>query len=297
MNILLIGRNGQVAHELRRSLACLGDVRIVDRQSDPAVDLSEIEGLGERVMALRPDLIVNAAAYTAVDKAESEPDLAQRVNGDAPRLLAEVAARLGAGFIHYSTDYVFPGDAERPYSEDAATGPLGVYGRGKLAGELGVQASGADFLIFRTAWVYGRRGGNFLLTMLRLMAERERLGIVDDQFGAPTWSRMIAEVTALAIAKSIQGGRFRPPAGSGIYHLTAAGSTAWFGFAERIRDQAQARGLLPEAAARLDPIPTSAYPTPARRPAYSVLDNDKLRRDFGLALPDWETGLDLCLSD
>jgi dTDP-4-dehydrorhamnose reductase len=297
MKILLVGRSGQVAHELRRTLACLGEVVALDRHSRPMLDLADLDGLRTVVREIKPDLIVNAAAYTAVDKAESEAELAFRINGEAPAVLAEVAAELGAGLIHYSTDYVFPGDATRPYQEDDATAPLGAYGIGKLAGEEAIRRTGASHLILRTAWVYGTRGHNFLLTMLRLLRERELVRVVDDQRGAPTWSRLIAEVTALLIAKSNVDGRFQPGKKSGTYHLSAGGITSWHGFAVAIRAKVVASGLLPEACARFEPIPTSAYPTPARRPAYSVLDNAKLRREFGIALPDWETGLDLCLEE
>jgi dTDP-4-dehydrorhamnose reductase len=297
MKILLIGSEGQVAFELGRTLACLGDIVTLNRRSDPRLDLADPDTIRAAVRRIEPGLIVNAAAYTAVDKAEQETDLAQRINGVAPGVLAEEALAVGAGLVHYSTDYVFPGDGNRPYREDDPVGPQNAYGRSKLAGELAIRQVGVPHYIFRTAWVYGRRGHNFLLTMLRLMREREEVRVVDDQYGAPTWSRMIAEATALVIARSIEGDAFRPGARSGVYHLTSGGDTTWYGFTCKIRELAVARGLLPETAARLEPIPTSAYPTPARRPAYSVLDNGKLAEAFGCRIPDWDSALALCLAE
>lgn len=298
LKILLIGdEGGQVAYELRRTLACLGEVAMRGRGTQPGLDLADFDGLGATVRDLRPGLIVNAAAYTAVDKAEQETELAFRVNGEALGVLAEAAKAVGAGLIHYSTDYVFPGDGTAPYREDDRTDPLNAYGRSKLAGEEALRGVGVPHLILRTAWIYGRRGGNFLLTMLRLMKEREVLRVVDDQHGAPTWSRLIAEATALMIARSIRNGRFEPDDQSGTYHLTSGGETTWYEFAGKIRELGLARGLLPETCARLEPIPTSGYPTPAQRPAYSVLSNEKLLKEFGLALPDWEEALRLCLAD
>ncbi|MFM8443857.1 MAG: dTDP-4-dehydrorhamnose reductase [Methylococcus sp.] len=297
MDILLIGHEGQVAWELRRTLACLGRVVALGRTTQPALDLHDSESIRQAVRTRRPNLIVNAAAYTAVDKAEQEPDAAHRINAEAVGVLAEAAREVGAALIHYSTDYVFPGAADRPYREDDATGPLGVYGLSKLQGEDYIRQVGAPHLILRTAWVYGGRGGNFLLTMLRLMRERESLGIVDDQHGAPTWSRMIAETTALLAARCYRDGRFDTAGHDGVYHLTSAGETTWFGFASRIRELAIEQGLLSDTAAALKPIPTSAYPTPAQRPHYSVLSNEKLRSAFGLALPHWDDALKLCLAD
>lgn len=298
MKILLIGRAGQVAWELRRTLACLGEVVALDRRSKPlAIDLSDPDSIRAATTAIKPDLIVNAAAYTAVDKAEQESDLAFRINAVAPGVLAEQALKLGAGLIHYSTDYVFPGIAQTPYRETDATGPQSVYGRSKLAGEEAIAQVGAPHYILRTAWVYGARGHNFLLTMLRLMRERELVRVVDDQLGAPTWSRLIAEATALLIAQSLEGGRFSPRERGGIYHLTCGGQASWNEFARTIRETALASGLLPENCARVEPIPSSEYPTPAQRPAYSVLSNDKLAEQFGLRLPDWQEVLALCLED
>lgn len=297
LKILLIGSEGQVAYELRRTLACLGEIAVRGRGTEPGLDLADFDAVRAAVREIRPGLIVNAAAYTAVDKAEQETELAFRINGEAVGVLAEAAQAAGAGLIHYSTDYVFPGDGAAPYRENDAVDPLGAYGRSKLAGEDAIRAVGVPHLILRTAWVYGRRGGNFLLTMLRLMREREVLRVVDDQHGAPTWSRLIAEATALMIARSTRNGRVELSEKSGTYHLTCGGQTTWYGFAEKIRELGLARGLLPESCARLEPIPTSGYPTPAQRPAYSVLSNAKLLQEFGLALPDWEEALRLCLAD
>lgn len=296
MKILITGRDGQVAWELRRTLACLGEVTALDRRS--GLDLADADSIRKATETVQPDLIVNAAAYTAVDKAEQDQANAHAVNGEAPGILAEQALKLGAGLIHYSTDYVFPGDADKPYREGDATGPQGEYGRSKLAGEQAIAATGVPHYTLRTAWVYGNRGGNFLLTMLRLMRERELLRVVNDQLGAPTWSRMIAEATALLIARSLDAeGRFTPGGRSGIYHLSAGGQGSWFEFAGAIREAGLALGLLPETCARLEGIPSSEYPTPAKRPAYSVLSNDKLFETFGLRLPDWREGLGLCLAE
>ena len=298
MRILIVGRAGQVAWELHRTLACLGEVIALDRRSEPlSIDLSDADSIVAATAATRPNLIVNAAAHTAVDKAEQEEDLAFKINAVAPGILAEQAVKLGAGLIHYSTDYVFRGDGQAPYRETDPTGPQGAYGRSKLAGEKAIAEVGVPHDILRTAWVYGARGHNFLLTMLRLMRERELVRVVDDQLGAPTWSRLIAEATALMIARSVEGGSFVPGERSGIYHLTCAGQGSWHEFARTIREKAVAAGLLAENCARIEPIPGSQYPTPAKRPAYSVLSNDKLSDRFGLNLPDWREALALCLSE
>lgn len=296
MKILVIGR-GQLAWELRRTLACFGEVIALDRHSQPAIDLADPGAVGSVVHAVRPDLIVNAAAYTAVDLAEQEPELAWRVNAEGPAALASEAARQGIGLIHYSTDYVFPGNGAAPYREDDPVGPQNVYGRSKLAGEQAIADSGAPHVILRTAWVYGVRGQNFMKTMLRLMAEREVVRVIDDQVGAPTWVRMIAEATAILIAQSVRSGVPDLSNSSGIYHFTCSGQTTWYGFASAIRDHAVNAGLLPATAARIEPIPTSEYPTPAKRPAYSVLDLQKLQTQFGIVPPDWQTALELCLAD
>ena len=237
-------------------------------------------------------MIVNAAAYTAVDRAESEPAQAMIINAQAPAVLARWSATHGARLVHFSTDYVFDGQATRPWLEDDASSPLGVYGQSKRDGEVAIVESGADHLILRTAWVYAARGQNFLRTMLRLAGERDQLRVVDDQFGAPTPARWIAASTAAILARWQAG----MPWQSGIVHLTAGGQTSWFGFAEAIFSQAHAAGLLPSRP-QLEPIPSSAYPTPAQRPAYSVLDNARLQARFGVYLPDWRDGLSQVLSE
>jgi dTDP-4-dehydrorhamnose reductase len=288
MKILLTGKNGQVGWELERTLAPLGEVVAVNRQ---ALDLADPDAIRALIRQVKPDLIVNPAAYTAVDRAESEPELAMAVNGVAPGIMAEEAKKLGAAMVHYSTDYVFDGGNVTPYAETDVTSPNNVYGRTKLAGEQAIQAAGIPHLILRTSWVYGSRGRNFLLTILRLAQERDELKIVDDQIGAPTSSRMIAEATAQILAQT--GGN--PGGASGIYQLTAAGQTSWYGFAAAILERrAKSTGV---PGARLIPIPTSDYPLPAPRPLYSVMANDKLRHAFGMAIPAWQTGLNLCMAE
>lgn len=284
MKILLTGVNGQVGWELRRALAPLGEVIAADRR---ILDLADTAGIRARVAALAPDLIVNPAAYTAVDRAEAEPELARAINAAAP---GELAA-CGVPVVHFSTDYVFDGRKNGAYRETDAPNPLGVYGASKLTGEAAVQRAGIPHLILRTSWVYGLRGRNFLLTMQRLARERETLAVVDDQFGAPTWSRLIAEATALVVARWLDQRDLA--AASGVYHLACGGRTSWHGFAAAILADLAARG---EAKlARLDAIPSSGYPTPAARPANSQLDCSKLAATFGLRLPDWEAALALCL--
>jgi dTDP-4-dehydrorhamnose reductase len=293
--ILLTGKNGQIGWELQRTLAPLGDIVIVGHQE---MDLADPDSIRKVIREVRPGLIVNAAAYTAVDKAESEPDLAIAINGVAPGIVAEEAKRLKAAIIHYSTDYVFDGTKERPYAEDDAPNPLNVYGKTKLAGERAIQATGAPYLILRTSWVYGARGRNFLLTVLRLARERDELKIVDDQIGAPTWSRLLAEVTSQIVAQSFSPlCRQATPIQdvSGIYHAVSAGSTSWHGFAAKILECA-AGHVLP-APPKLVPIPTSGYPLPATRPRNSCLSNEKLMRTYGLTIPSWEESLALCLRD
>ncbi|MFZ4702389.1 MAG: dTDP-4-dehydrorhamnose reductase [Candidatus Methylumidiphilus sp.] len=298
MKILVTGQVGQVAWELRRTLACLGEVVALELGSAPlSLDLADAGSIRQVVQTVKPGLIVNAAAYTAVDKAEQDQAIAYAVNATALGFLAEEANKIGAGIIHYSTDYVFPGDASVPYRETDDTGPNSVYGASKLAGEQAIIDSGIPHYILRTAWVYGNRGGNFLLTMLRLMRERELVRVVNDQLGSPTWSRMIAEATALIIAQSLENGRFVPGDRSGIYHLTNGGQTSWFGFAQAIREEGIASGLLPETCARVEGIPSSEYPTPAKRPAYSVLNNTKLDEVFNLRLPEWREALGLCVAE
>ena len=285
MRILLTGVNGQAGWELRRTLAPLGEVIAADRN---VLDLADTSSIRARVVALAPDLIVNPAAYTAVDKAESEPDAAHAINASAPRELAAC----GIPLVHFSTDYVFDGHKAGAYTEDDTPNPLGVYGASKLAGEQAVQRAGMPHLILRTSWVYGLRGRNFLLTLQRLARERESLAVVDDQFGAPTWSRLIAEATALVIARWLD--RSDQTATSGVYHLSCDGRTSWHGFAAAILAHLAKTGENP---ARLTAIPTSGYPTPAARPANSQLDCGKLAATFGVRLPDWETALALCLED
>jgi dTDP-4-dehydrorhamnose reductase len=281
--ILLTGRTGQVGWELQRTLACLGELTCFDSRS---MDLNDSAAIGSGVERARPDIIVNAAAYTQVDKAESDRDAAHRINAIAPGLLAEHAERLGAIMVHYSTDYVFDGTGEHRWSEDDAPNPLNVYGETKLAGEQAVASVCARHLVLRTSWVYGTRGANFLLTMRRLMQERDALNIVNDQVGSPTWSRMIAEATSQVLTLVNAGCNDA----WGIYHLTSSGSGSWFDFASAIREHGDGAYR-----AELSPIPTSAYPTPATRPLNSRLSNHKLRETFGIALPDWRDALDLCL--
>lgn len=295
MKILIIGQAGQLAFELQRSLAPLGNLTVAGRHSNPAIDLSDLPGIASQIRAIQPDLVVNAAAYTAVDRAETDFEMAEKVNGTGVAVLAEECQKIGAGLVHYSTDYVFPGNASVPYRETDPLGPRSVYGKTKRLGEEAIRDSGVPHLIFRTAWVYGLQGQNFLKTMLRLMAERPSLGIVDDQIGQPTWSRMIAEVTALVLSQTRKGRSFDLGDRSGIYHLTASGQTSWYGFAKAIREQAMDQGLIQPNAAEIRPLTTAEYPLPAPRPAYSVLSNQKLLDTFGIQLPLWQDQLRLCL--
>ena len=288
MKILLLGQNGQVGWELQRSLAVLGHVTALDYDStEHCGDFSNPQGVAATVRALQPDVIVNAAAHTAVDKAESEPELARLLNATTPGVLAEEAARLGAWLIHYSTDYVFDGSGERPWVETDAPAPLSVYGRTKLEGEQLIQQSGCQHLILRTSWVYAARGGNFAKTMLRLAQERERLTVIDDQWGAPTGADLLADVTAHAIAHLRQ----RPQDG-GLYHCVAAGQTNWHAYARYVIEQARSlRPELPIQVQEIAPVPTSAFPTPAQRPHNSRLDTRQLQTTFGLTLPHWQQGV------
>lgn len=295
MRILLVGQSGQVAHELERTLACLGEVITRSRNSHPPLDLLNPASIAPVVREVRPDLIVNAAAYTQVDRAETESEAAFKINAESVEALALACQKDQIPLIHYSTDYVFDGQSKSPYRESDPTGPDGVYAASKLRGEEAIRSAGIPHLILRTAWVYGLHGQNFLKTMLRLMAERQSLSIVHDQIGAPTWSRMIAEATGLMIAQSIHEGKIDLAARSGTYHLTCAGTTSWFGFAEKIRALGIERGLLDASAASLRAITTAEYPTPAQRPAYSVLDNQHLVNVFGIRLPAWDEALSLCL--
>ncbi|MDV7209624.1 dTDP-4-dehydrorhamnose reductase [Azotobacter beijerinckii] len=298
MRILLLGKSGQVGWELQRALAPLGDVVALDRHGEQGLcgDLADLDGLTATLRALDPDVIVNAAAYTAVDKAESEPELALRINGEAPGVLAREAARLGAWLVHYSTDYVFDGSGEQPWREDAPTGPLSVYGRSKLAGEAAIVASGARALVFRTSWVYAARGGNFAKTMLRLARERDQLRVIADQIGAPTGAELIADVTAHAL-RQVMGSADASPLG-GVYHLAAAGETSWFDYARFVLLQAEQAGeALKVGHGQIEAIPTSAYPTPAQRPLNSRLDTTKLQETFGLHLPNWQDGVARMLTE
>ncbi|MCE4369495.1 dTDP-4-dehydrorhamnose reductase [Xanthomonas hortorum] len=296
MSMLLLGANGQLGRELQRALAELGplqlgsrDGQLIDGSPCACVDLNFPEHLWALLDQLQPRCIVNAAAYTAVDRAEADRDAVMRINARSPGVIAKWCAANDAPLVHYSTDYVFDGQGTEPYLEDAQTSPLGVYGETKLAGENAIRCSGAQHLILRTAWVYASHGANFLRTMLRVGAERDELRVVADQIGTPTPAALIADVTAQLL-------RQRIPDTSGTWHLTAAGQTSWHGFAEAIFEEAVSAGLLPRAP-RVVPITTADYPTPARRPAYSRLSIDKLQRDFDLVLPDWRVGLQRVIAE
>ena len=285
MKLLLLGGNGQVGRELRRSLLPLGELVVATRDggdADAAADFDAPASLAALIEQTAPEVVVNAAAYTAVDKAETDAAAAFRINAEAPAAIAQACVDTGALLVHYSTDYVFDGNATRPYREDDATAPLGVYGASKLAGEQAIRASGARHAILRTAWVYAAHGKNFLLTMLWLANERDELRVVADQIGAPTPAAWIADATAEIIRRGVMA--------SGTWHLVADGETSWHGFAEAIVDDAHALGSIARKP-RVVAIPTADYPTPARRPAYSVLDTTRLQRDFGVAPPDWRDGL------
>lgn len=288
MRILLLGKNGQAGWELQRSLAPLGQVLALHSKSpDYCGDLKDLQGLAATVQRFAPDVIVNAAAYTAVDKAESEPGQALRVNAEAPAVLATEARKLNALLVHYSTDYVFDGQGDTPWQESDPVGPLSVYGTTKLQGEQAIQASGCAHLILRTSWVYAARGNNFAKTMLRLAAERDSLNVIDDQFGAPTGADLLADVTAHAI----RAVRLNPQL-HGIYHLAAAGETTWHRYARFVLEQAQAAGVeLKVPSAAVGAITTAAYPTPAKRPGNSRLNTQKLQNAFSLCLPDWQDGV------
>ncbi len=287
--ILIIGQQGQVAWELQRTLASLGHITVCGSQD---LDLANPDMIRTQVRSIQPDIIVNAAAYTAVDKAETESDLCTSINAVAPGILAELARESQALLVHYSTDYVFDGTKVGAYLETDPTNPLSVYGASKLAGEQAIVQVDCAHLIFRTTWVYGNRGKNFLLTILRLAAEKQELKIVADQIGSPTWSRSISEATAQIIAQC----RHDLSSVKGLYNLSAAGKTSWHGFANQIVDRS--RSIDPELELSIEqilPIPTTDYPTPAQRPANSVLDNSKILADFGVQLPDWKLSLEQCL--
>jgi dTDP-4-dehydrorhamnose reductase len=295
VKLLLLGQNGQVGWELQRALAPLGELVGCDIDSPPErrSDFTQPGSLLALVARVQPDVIVNAAAHTAVDKAESEPELAHTINAAAPAALAHEAAARGALLVHYSTDYVFDGSGTAPRDEDAPTAPLSVYGRTKLEGEQAIRASGCLHLILRTSWVYAARGGNFARTMLRLAAERDTLNVIDDQIGAPTGAELLADVTAHALL------RLRAtPALSGTYHCVAAGETSWYGYARHVVEAARVAGrpvkVAPDA---IRPIPTSAYPTPAVRPLNSRLATRRLQQTFGLVPPPWTSGVDRVLAE
>lgn len=295
MKILLLGANGQVGHELLRALSPLGEVvpctrdgRLAGGGKALACDLASPGAARAHIRDLAPDLVINAGAYTAVDRAEDDVALAMQINGEAVAEIAQACARQGARLIHYSTDYVFDGSAERPYRESDPVGPVSAYGRSKLAGEQAVADSGARHVVFRLAWVYAARGHNFALTMLRLAAEREQLGVVDDQVGAPTPARWIADATA-HVAHAHRDLH-------GVYHLAPAGQTSWFGYCRTLLECAHAAGAL-QRLPELRPLATTDYPTPARRPAFSRLDSGKLLADCGLTLPDWRQGIEQLIAD
>ena len=298
MKILLLGKNGQVGWELQRSLAPLGEVTALDRYStDFCGDLGNLAGLRETVQRLRPQVIVNAAAHTAVDKAESEPELARLINATAPGVLAQEAHQLGAWLVHYSTDYVFDGSGSQPWVETDTPAPLSVYGHTKLEGEQLIAQHCPKHLIFRTSWVYAARGGNFAKTMLRLARERERLTVIDDQWGAPTGAELIADVTAHAI-RQVQQRPVGPHDEAGIYHLAASGHASWNSYAKHVLAQAaQAQPAIELVAKEVAPVPTSAFPTPANRPHNSRLNTAKLQATFGLRLPPWQQGVDRMLAE
>lgn len=295
MKILLFGKNGQVGWELQRSLAPLGELVALGSSGNQGLcgDFADPQGLVRTVLEVRPDAIVNAAAYTAVDKAESETERARTINAVAPGALAEAAQEIGAALVHYSTDYVFDGSGSLPWQENDPTGPLSTYGRTKLEGEQRIAQVLARHLILRTSWVYAARGGNFAKTMLRLAKERPELTVINDQFGAPTGAELLADATAHAL-RALQA----DPAKAGIYHVAAAGETTWHGYATFVVEQAARAGVeLKAAAEQIKPVPTSAFPTPARRPHNSRLDTARFRTAFGLSLPPWQQGVARMLTE
>jgi dTDP-4-dehydrorhamnose reductase len=288
MKVLLFGKGGQVGWELQRSLAPLGELVALDFDSTELhADFSRPEQLADTIRTVRPDVIVNAAAHTAVDKAESEPEFARTLNATAPGVVAQAAHEVGALMVHYSTDYVFDGSGRQPWREGDVTGPLSVYGRTKLEGEKLVAAHCPRHLIFRTSWVYAARGGNFAKTMLRLAKERDRLTVIDDQYGAPTGAELLADVTAHAIRETL-----REPPKAGLYHLVAGGETTWHGYARFVVEQARLAGVeLRVSPDAVDAVPTSAFPTPATRPQNSRLNTAKLQATFDVVLPHWQAGV------
>lgn len=293
MRILLFGKNGQLGWELQRSLAPLGEVIALGTNDTPCADFTRPSDVAATVRALAPDVIVNAAAYTAVDKAEADAHTALTVNAVTPGVIAKVAAGLNAWMVHYSTDYVFDGQGVTPWREDDPVAPLNEYGRGKLAGEENIRASGCKHLIFRTSWVYAARGGNFAKTMLKLAQERDALQVIDDQYGAPTGADLLADITAHTLRAAM-----RAPELAGTYHAAPRGETTWHGYAQHVVARARAAGLpITVAADAIKAVPTSAFPTPARRPGNSRLNTHKLRNAFGLHLPDWQSGVDRMLAE
>lgn len=292
MDILLFGKTGQVGWELQRALAPLGNLIALDVQSkDYCGDFSNPEGIAETVRAIKPDVIVNAAAHTAVDKAESERDFAELLNATSVEAIAKEAAKIGAWVVHYSTDYVFPGDGETPWQETDATEPLNVYGQTKLNGEKALQANCAKHLIFRTSWVYAGKGNNFAKTMLRLAKERTELSVINDQIGAPTGAELLADCTAHAIRVALA-----KPEVAGLYHLVASNTTTWYDYAALVFEQAREAGI-ELAIEKLNAVPTSAYPTPAKRPQNSRLNTEKFQRNFDLVLPSWDIGVKRMLAE
>ena len=296
MKILLLGKNGQVGWELQRSLAPLGELLALDRNSTSHCgDLSNLEGLADTVRVFRPDVVVNAAAYTAVDKAESDQSTANLINALAPEVLARACAAIGAYLVHFSTDYVFDGAGQKPWLESDATGPLNVYGHSKLAGEKGIAKQGAKHVIFRTSWVYGTEGGNFAKTMLRLAQEREKMAVINDQFGAPTGAALLADITALCLQR-VQPEQHEPYL-SGIYHLAAAGETTWHAYAKYVLQQAQSlKPSLKYTVKEVAAVATTEFPTPAARPLNSRLNCSQLENALQLKLPAWQTGVDAMLA-
>ena len=287
MRILLTGKNGQVGWELNRSLSTLGTVFALGRDQ---IDLSKPETLGSVIQEIKPNIIINAAAYTAVDKAESEPELTMTVNGIAPGVIAEEAKKIGAGMIHYSTDYVFDGKATAPYKEEDPPCPLSVYGKSKLAGDKGIMQAGIPHIILRTGWVYSLRGSNFLLTMQKLAQTKDQIKVVDDQIGGPTWSRAIAEGTARILEQCRGAKKSAIFSHSGIFNMSCGGETSWFGFANKILELSS---LIKDT--ELISIPTIEYPTPAVRPRNSLLSNIKLKQAFHYEMPHWQDALQVCL--
>lgn len=293
MKILLTGANGQVGYELWRTLQYIGEVIPTTRDGVEinglptiALDLSNAEDIEKKINAIQPDLICNAAAYTAVDEAENNQELAEKINVDAPAIFAKYAVITDTRVVHYSTDYVFSGSSSAPWTEEDDCKPQGIYAQTKLKGEQAIIDSGCQYMIFRTAWVYSERGKNFMNTMLKLALEKNELNVVDDQIGSPTWAKSIAMITAITLQNPIDG----------LYHLTSSGKTSWSGFARRIFAQAAKLNII-EAAPRVNGITTSQYPTPAKRPSYSVLDCSKIKQTFNIKMPNWQTALQLCMQD